>query len=55
MKLESCGDGSLTTNLTEKDTHNTPSEFDIEVRIDTSILRGTRSPHGERDLPPALA
>jgi len=51
MKLESCGDGSLTTNLTEKDTQNTPSEFDIEVRIDRSILRDTRLPHGERDFP----
>ena len=51
MKLESCVDGSLTTNLTEKDSHNPPSEFDIEVRIDRSIFRDTRPPRGERDLP----
>ena len=51
MKLESCVHGSLTTNLTDEDSHNPPSEFDIEVRIDRSILRDARQPHGERDLP----
>ena len=51
MKLESCAHGSLTPNLTDEDSHNPPSEFDIEVRIDRSILRDARQPQGERDLP----
>ena len=51
MKLESCVPGSMTANLTDEDSHNPPSEFDIEVRIDRSILRDARQSHEERDLP----
>jgi hypothetical protein len=51
MKLESYVPGSMTANLTDEDSHNNPSEFDIEVRIDRSILRDARQSHEERDLP----
>ena len=50
MKLEGVH-GSLMANLTDEDSHNPPSEFDIEVRIDRSILRDARQPREEQDLP----